>query len=150
MNAPEDALPDAGSLVFVYGTLQPGGLYWPSHCQGRVRSVRPARVRGRLYDLHVGYPGLRLEDDGWVEGCLLEVPDPVDFARIDQLEGYDPARPEGENEYIRRRVACFDASGEPLGTAWTYEVSESELVRRSGAWIESGVWPLKASGAPMR
>lgn len=132
--------PTKPAVIFVYGTLQPGGYYWPSHCEGRVDNVRPARVRGTLYDLHVGYPGLRLEGDGWVQGCLLEVPRAEDFARIDQLEGYDPARPEAENEYMRRRVSCFDLHGEPLGPAWTYEVSESVLAGYSGTVLELGVW----------
>lgn len=136
------------AYVFVYGTLQPGGLYWQSYCAGRVRSVSAARIHGKLYDLHIGYPGLRLEGEGWVKGCLLELPKPEDLARIDQLEGYDPARSEAANEYIRRRVACFDSFGEILGEAWAYEVSKAELSRCSGTWIESGVWPLDGPDGP--
>lgn len=136
------------ATIFVYGTLQPGGLYWASYCEGRVGNVRPGRVQGKLYDLHLGYPGLRLEGDGWVQGFILDVLCQEDFARIDYLEGYDPSRPEHQNEYLRRRVACFDGSGESLGTAWTYEVSESELARCSGTWLESGVWPSAGFGSP--
>ena len=46
--------------VFVYGTLKPGGHYWPQFCEGKVSEVLPAKVQGKLYDLHVGYPGVRL------------------------------------------------------------------------------------------
>ncbi len=146
----EEVSPDYPARVFVYGTLQPGGYYWLSHCQGRVRQVCPARVRGTLYDLHVGYPGLRLEGAGWVKGCLLEVPKSEDFARIDHLEGYDPARPDGENEYLRRRVRCFDDACGPLGPVWAYEVSAAALARYSGTPMESGVWPPEVPGVSRR
>lgn len=139
---------DFPAQVFVYGTLQPGGLYWASHCEGRVRNIRPAQIRGTLYDLHLGYPGLRLEGDGWVQGCLLEVLNAEDFIRIDFLEGYDPARPEAENEYQRRRVECFDSDGASLGMVCTYEVSPAVLATHSGTWIASGVWPRGGSATP--
>lgn len=140
---PIDNRSDSNSrpLVFVYGTLMPGGHYWESHCQGKGRNLGAARVRGRLYDLHCGYPGLRLGGDSWVSGYILEITSKEAFKKIDELEGYDPARPPEENEYIRLLEPCFDPEGRPLGQAWTYEITESELKRCGGRLVESGIWP---------
>lgn len=136
MGFPENA-------VFVYGTLKPGGKYWPVFCEGKTTSVTPAKIRGRLYDLHVGYPGLRRDEDGWVHGFVLVVPDPADFRRIDELEGYSPDQPVELNEYIRLKTPCFDtASGEELGSVWAYEVTPETLAQLGGTPIPSGNWPI--------
>ena len=128
--------------VFVYGTLKPGGHYWPEFCEGKVVSQRPAKIRGELYDLHLGYPGLRLQGDGWVWGYILEMCDQPAFERLDYLEGYKPGRPEQENEYIRLKVPCFDPQGKPFGDIWTYEITEATLARCKATLIPSGDWPV--------
>jgi len=126
--------------VFVYGTLKPGGRYWPEFCEGKVVAYTPAKVRGELYDLHVGYPGLKLRGDGWVYGYVLELGEPAHLHGLDYLEGYVPGRPEDQNEYNRLRVPCFDLDGKPLGEVWVYEMTAATMARHSGTLIESGNW----------
>jgi len=128
--------------VFVYGTLKPGGRYWPRFCEGKVSAVVPARIRGELYDLGVGYPAYLGRGDGWVEGCVLTFLREEDFAQVDWLEGYSPSRPAEENEYQRIRVDCFSPEGTPLGGVWAYEMSEASIRRQGGRRIESGCWPV--------
>jgi gamma-glutamylcyclotransferase (GGCT)/AIG2-like uncharacterized protein YtfP len=129
--------------VFVYGTLKPGGRYWPEFCEGKLAAEPiPAKIKGTLYDLHVGYPGLLLNGDQWVQGYLLEMATLADFRRLDELEGYVPDRPESENEYNRLRVPCFSPEGEALGKVWTYEITPAALQRCGGTRIESGHWPV--------
>jgi len=128
--------------VFVYGTLKPGGHYWPEFCEGKVVAQMPAKVQGELYDLHVGYPGLRLRGDAWVYGYVLELGDLAHLHGLDYLEGYVPERPEGQNEYNRLRVPCFDRDGESLGEVWAYEVTASTLTRTEGSLVASGDWPV--------
>jgi len=129
--------------VFVYGTLKPGGHYWPEFCEGKLAAApQAAKIRGELYDLHVGYPGLLLQGDTWVRGYVLEMATEADFLRLDDLEGYAPGRPEAENEYNRLRVACFSPAGEPLGEVWAYEMTAATRARHGGTLMESGDWPV--------
>ena len=129
--------------IFVYGTLQPGGRYWPEFCAGRlVDEPVPAKIRGALYDLHLGYPGLRLQGSDWVQGWVLRFTTTEDFLRLDQLEGYHPQGPDSENEYLRRKVAAFSMKGEPLGEVWAYEITEPVLTRCRGTRLPDGNWPL--------
>jgi gamma-glutamylcyclotransferase (GGCT)/AIG2-like uncharacterized protein YtfP len=128
--------------VFVYGTLKPGGHYWPQFCEGKVSDVVPAKIRGELYDLHVGYPGVFLRGDGWIQGTVLTFPRTRDFAQLDVLEGFEPRRTAEENEYLRLRVDCFSPEGEPLGQVWAYEMTEATFQRFSGMRIEDGHWPI--------
>lgn len=155
--------------VFVYGTLKPGGHYWPEFCEGKVGEPIPAKIRGELYDLHVGYPGLwlggpdsdramtgqekalnriqarqsvPLPNAGWVQGCILSFKTEKDFLRLDYLEGYDPNRPYSKNEYIRLKVPGYRPDGEPLGEVWTYEMTDTTMARHKGTLIEDGNWPV--------
>lgn len=128
--------------VFVYGTLKPGGHYWPQFCEGKVARHRPAKIHGELYDLHVGYPGLRLRGQNWVHGYLLELKEPVHLDGLDYLEGYAPVRPESENEYKRVRVPCYDESGQPLGEVWAYEITSTAFAKHRPTRIEDGNWPV--------
>lgn len=133
---------ESNFTVFVYGTLKPGGRYWPRFCEGKVIDVALAKVRGELYDLHVGYPGVLFRGNGWVEGCLLSFPKEADFLQLDWLEGYQPGRDVSKNEYIRLKMPCFSIDGEPLGDFWAYEMTEATLKRHNGTRMEEGNWPV--------
>lgn len=128
--------------VFVYGTLKPGGHYWPQFCEGKVSDVTPAKIRGELYDLHVGYPGVLLRGDDWVQGCVLAFPNKADFLQLDVLEGYEPGRPEEANEYLRKKVSTFSLDGQALGRIWTYEMTHATFQRHSSTRIVNGNWPV--------
>ena len=128
--------------IFVYGTLKPGGHYWPQFCEGKVARRRPAKIHGELYDLHVGYPGLRLRGQNWVHGYLLELKDPVHLDGFDYLEGYAANRPESQNEYNRARVPCYDEEGQPLGEVWAYEITATAFAKHDTTYIEGGNWPV--------
>lgn len=126
--------------VFVYGTLKPGGRYWPEFCEGRVSAVVPAMIRGELYDLHVGYPGVLLRGEDWVWGCVLSFANESDFLQLDRLEGFVPGRDESENEYNRLRVVCFAADGKSLGEVWAYEMTAATMRRYQSTRIADGNW----------
>ena len=128
--------------VFVYGTLKPGGHYWPEFCEGKVVSQTPAKIHGELYDLHVGYPGLRLWGQEWVYGYLLEFAKPAHLERLDYLEGYVHGRLESQNEYNRIKVPCFSEDGAQLGEFWAYEMTQATAARHNGTLIHDGNWPV--------
>jgi gamma-glutamylcyclotransferase (GGCT)/AIG2-like uncharacterized protein YtfP len=131
---------DSTQTVFVYGTLKPGGRYWPRFCEGKVSQVVPAKVRGELYDLHVGYPGVVFRGKGWVEGYLLSFPKEADFLQLDRLEGYEPGRDVSKNEYNRLKMPCFSLDGASLGDVWAYEITDVMLKHHKGTRIDGGNW----------
>jgi gamma-glutamylcyclotransferase (GGCT)/AIG2-like uncharacterized protein YtfP len=128
--------------VFVYGTLKPGGHNWPRFCEGKVSEERPAKIRGELYDLHVGYPGMLLRGQDWVRGYVLTLPADSDFLELDRLEGFVPGRAESKNEYNRLRVPCFSVAGVSLGEVWAYEMTVATMRRYVSTRIEDGNWQV--------
>lgn len=136
-------MPETERTVFVYGTLKPGGDYWPRYCAGKVDEPVAAKVYGRLYDLQLGYPGLVLGGECWVYGYLLAFKTDMAFKAVDRLEGYDPARSYSKNEYNRSKTNCYDLTGEQLGSFWVYEISPVVLKQCDALQIENGNWPIK-------
>ena len=159
---PEDTL-ETILRLFVYGTLKRG--YW-NHQRfcAQVRSIEPAVVWGRLYDLHAGFPALEVP-----EGLILArgTADPLADARRQQEIGTprfgrptgdwdlihgelvtftDPQRdlppidrlegfrPDGQSMYQRVMVAVL--SGRTSITAWTYRMPRID----TGSRLGSGVW----------
>ena len=119
--------------LFAYGTLMDGfcrrGLLGPAVSEGA------ARVRGALHDFGE-YPGLVLDDAGWVAGELYRLPDlPARLAAIDVAEGYDPANP-GSSLYVRRR-ATVETGGAATPEAWLYVYNGPP---GRGPRIPSGDW----------
>jgi gamma-glutamylcyclotransferase (GGCT)/AIG2-like uncharacterized protein YtfP len=93
-------------------------------------------VRGRLYALSPGYPGLRpgLQK---VEGDVLSFDDDALFAQLDHLEGFDPSRPVSEDfEYTREPCEAFSPEGTSLGTVWAYWILPSRLSHYEAIAVE--------------
>lgn len=134
-------MPISTLSVFVYGTLQPRGYYWSQFCEGKVSEVIPAQIKGKLFDLGLGYPGARFDRNGWVKGYLLEFKHKKDFLRVDYLEGFEPDRLPELNEYNRLIVPIFDLDENLLGSAWAYEITPKYLEASEVAPVEAGMWP---------
>ncbi len=124
--------------LFVYGTLMTGfsrrPLLGPAILEGR------ARVRGSLYDFGE-YPGLVLDDGGWVRGELYRVPD-LDHrvAGLDREEGYEPAA-EARSLYVRRQAPVELPEG-PARAAWLYVYNGPP---GRGPRVPSGDWRVHAA-----
>jgi gamma-glutamylcyclotransferase (GGCT)/AIG2-like uncharacterized protein YtfP len=125
--------------VFVYGTLKPGQANYARYCGDRILHSLPAQVRGKVFHLSLGYPGMT-SGDTWVRGYLLQFADEYALADLDQLEDYQPQRPEAQNEYQRREVEVFEQGGRSLGFAWAYFMTLQKVQRYDGKWIASGEW----------
>lgn len=127
--------------VFVYGTLKPGGFYWPRFCEGKVLGWYPARVRGRVFHLPVGYPAAHFEEDHWIEGVVLELRNREVLRGIDYLEGFDPYRSRSEkNDYTRCRVKAYRSDSDEMAWVWSYEMSLAKIHGQGGKWVEDGSW----------
>lgn len=130
--------------VFVYGTLKPGGYYWPRFCEGKVIAYEPAKARGRLYHLPLGYPGMLLDPSQWAQGYLLTLADDAALAGFDYLEGYEVDRDPEENDYERPWIEVFSPEGDPLGMAWTYVMTSQRITEHRGVLVEDGNWQAQA------
>lgn len=104
-------------LVFVYGTLRPGGS--AAAKMERASHLGEAKLYGKLYDMG-WYPGLRLDPlAGEVVGDLFAVPEML----LPVLDGYegcavsDPA----PHEYERLLTTVVTADG-AICEAWTYQI----------------------------
>jgi gamma-glutamylcyclotransferase (GGCT)/AIG2-like uncharacterized protein YtfP len=125
--------------VFVYGTLKPGKVNYARYCGDLVSQSIPAQVRGQLFDLSLGYPGMT-SGETWVQGYLLDFASEAVLEALDCLEDYQPNRPEHQNEYQREEVEVFDGKGRSLGFAWTYFMTLQKIQQYNGRWLASGEW----------
>lgn len=132
--------------VFVYGTLKPGERnYWI--CADRVVESSPATVKGRLYDLPLGYPVLTPGGDP-VKGYLLCFKDATILQILDDYEQHDPAEIEQlypglaieENQYMRQQLEVYDSRDQPLGLAWAYTMTSEQISRLKGKYLPPGEW----------
>jgi gamma-glutamylcyclotransferase (GGCT)/AIG2-like uncharacterized protein YtfP len=105
-----DGTPESAEFpgrLFVYGTLQPHTSDW-WRLEPHATSTYEARIPGALFDTGLGYPGLRLDNEGpGVSGWVVELAEPARaLSELDEYEG---------TEYRRTRVVL------PGGLlCWTY------------------------------
>ncbi|MFY0545719.1 gamma-glutamylcyclotransferase family protein [Brevibacillus sp. H7] len=128
--------------VFVYGSLRAGFENHRLYVQPYPHHVQKAAVRGRLYHLPSGYPGLLLEDEGWVSGELIFFADGVYaevMSRLDKLETfYGPGDP--RNEYERVIVeATLTETSESI-RAYAYLYVDEAYAKRKGICVPDGDW----------
>jgi gamma-glutamylcyclotransferase (GGCT)/AIG2-like uncharacterized protein YtfP len=143
MAAGADSAPGPGRL-FAYGTHMTG--FSRRHFLGAARLEGRGRIRGSLY--HFGeYPGLVLDDRGWVAGELYRVPGlGARLPGLDREEGYDAAD-EARSLYLRRRVAVH-GEGPAAREAWIYAYNERRgAAAGRGPRVESGDWRVHLAGA---
>jgi gamma-glutamylcyclotransferase (GGCT)/AIG2-like uncharacterized protein YtfP len=130
--------------VFVYGTLKPGGRYHRAYCGGFAFEIEKAATYGQLFDFpELGYPGAIENSDHSIQGCLISFkhfPDEV-LPKLDKLEGFDPNRPAGQNEYYRKQVQVFSPQGHILtNEAWCYFMTHPTISRLKGIPVPDGNW----------
>ena len=124
--------------VFVYGTLKPGERSFKTYCEPYLVNYQEAIAPGRIYHLPVGYPAMTLEV-GWVRGVLLTFDNDRVLKPLDQLEEYDPERPQ-DSEYWRIRHGIYTPIGEPLAEAWLYIMPRDRVESLAGQWLPAGYW----------
>lgn len=125
--------------VFVYGTLQPGEKYHQPYCGSWVIAAEPAEVKGQLYHLPLGYPGLAAGEDS-VHGSLLSFNNPAILHRLDELEDYSPSRPASQNLYQREHTSVTHRQGQVLGEAWIYRMALDRIQALGGIYLPAGKW----------
>ncbi|MBV8461483.1 MAG: gamma-glutamylcyclotransferase [Candidatus Eremiobacteraeota bacterium] len=126
------------ALLFIYGSLMRGfELY---HYMMGATFIGQGRVQGTLVSLG-RYPGL-IAGAGDVHGELYQLEDPAQLEALDDLEEYDPERPE-QSEYTRteREIRLDDGR---TCSAWVYIYNRDTKgcpVIVSGDWHRRGSIP---------
>lgn len=128
---------------FVYGTLKPGGRYWPQ-IAARVAAHEPAEVDGfDLFDLKVGYPAI-VEGKGRVKGVLLRF-HPAQateaIATMDRIEGWDPAAAAPLYRPLEVDVTTDDGRVSAITYVWGSGLRE-DLANR-GVYLSHGMWQAR-------
>jgi gamma-glutamylcyclotransferase (GGCT)/AIG2-like uncharacterized protein YtfP len=127
----------APARLFAYGTLMTGFSRRPLLGDAVLEGL--GRIRGSLY--HFGdYPGVVLDDRGWVAGELYRVLDlPERLPVLDRAEWCDP-EDEAASLYVRRTVPVRVPAGDAR-EAWIYVYNERfGLAPARGPLVESGDW----------
>lgn len=121
--------------MFIYGTLSP--RLAPPEIEPTVRKLRRVGrgfIRGRLFDLGE-YPGAILTRNGQpIKGQIFELPnEPGILDRLDEFEGYDPARPKS-SLFVRRRRRAELEDGRKI-FCWVYAYNRP---LRAARLVQSG------------
>jgi len=137
--------PEEDFVVFVYGSLQPGGRNWARYCEGKVVAQQRARVKGKLYRLRDPFPALVLDETQWAHGWRLVLRDADSLHGFDELENYVAGRSAEKNEYQRIRTACFAETNNglaitSLGETWIYVMTPERIAIEGGVEIPTGIW----------
>jgi very-short-patch-repair endonuclease/gamma-glutamylcyclotransferase (GGCT)/AIG2-like uncharacterized protein YtfP len=123
------------NLLFIYGTLLPGvELAEMSAVCGQLKTLGPAVVRGKLYDLGP-YPGVILDSAGTTQGQIVHVPTNEVWKTLDEYEACPlPDSPDGL--FRRVRTSAMLANGEPID-CWIYVYNRP---LNGSAIVEGGCW----------
>ncbi|MGN7471570.1 gamma-glutamylcyclotransferase family protein [Brevibacillus sp. SAFN-007a] len=132
--------------VFVYGTLLRGFSNHAICVKPFPHTERKATIRGEIYHLPEGYPGLLIgaeeKNEAEVTGAVLDfAPEVYDkaLAVLDELETYygegDP-----RNEYERMIVAARLADTGQEVLVYVYRYLDQEYARQAGTKVAHGDW----------
>jgi gamma-glutamylcyclotransferase (GGCT)/AIG2-like uncharacterized protein YtfP len=119
------------SLVFVYGTLQPGEERWPILAPLVLGEGRATKVAGDLYDTGEGYPAALFPDDteGLITGRVFTMRQEAIAEALAVLDEVEAAV-----EGLYRRIVVETIDGD---RAWAYEYGDGPglVPIRSGDWL---------------
>lgn len=134
-----------GERLFVYGSLCSGERHH-SLISNFVVDLRPARARGSVYRLQVGYPVLVDSERQWIEGELVTLRDPERlFPILDSFHGFSPQRKD-QSLFLRKQAAVLTEVSQSI-SGWAYFVSKDRLPV-SAKEIPDGNWKKSLQSHP--
>lgn len=122
--------------LFVYGSLSEGMIHHKI-IKDAVLSCRPAKIKGTMYRLEVGYPVYLLEGEQIIDGYLVELRNSdVLWAILDEFHGVNYKQPNRSlYERVSRKVWC---DGEV--TINTVYALRSKKLPKNATLIQGGNW----------
>lgn len=122
--------------LFVYGSLKPGGHFYP-RLEPYVVDSQTAFIQGELYDTGNGWPAVKLDDnDLWqVEGVMYSINDEdwdIVLSHLDLIEGYPKL-------FDRKVVDVWVVGSSFYEIALVYFGNDERLFKTP---IRSGVWEI--------
>ena len=128
--------------VFVYGTLLSGFHNDSGYIKPFPHTKTRATIKGEIYHLPEGYPGLLMTDAGKVAGEIVDFAPEVyekALAGLDELETYY-GEGDSRNEYERIPVtARVQETGQEV-EVYVYRYLDEAYVKRVGTRVEHGDW----------
>ena len=130
--------------MFVYGTLRPGGRYWPNVSRF-IEHYDPALLTGHdLWHLDDGYPALT-PGTGIVFGDLLYVKFCKEQALFDVTDEIEQYRPGDEGSlYLRTSVTVArlrDPNGSPIpAETYVFNAAHRPYLLQHGRPLPDGEW----------
>lgn len=128
--------------VFVYGTLLEGFSNHARYVQPFGHQAFPARIKGEMYHLPQGYPGLIEGTHDVIGTVLCFTPDEYEraLAGLDELEDYY-GEGDSRNEYERIMVpARRIGTEEEEVMVYVYRYLNEAYVKRAGIRLAHGDW----------
>jgi gamma-glutamylcyclotransferase (GGCT)/AIG2-like uncharacterized protein YtfP len=120
--------------LFVYGSLREGQQARALIAE-HVKGWEPATMKGLIYAMPEGYPGLVIDDSAIVHGELVTLTDLT--SALPLLDAY-------EGEMFSRVLRQAEVAG-TTRWSWVYQLSQPTLAS-TGVLIASGDWSTYQSG----
>ena len=140
--------------LFVYGAFSKG-MVWAHHLDRYVVERKPAKARGIVYRLPVGYPAFvipprdsqsQTADEDWVPGELVKIQAPeILFRLLDELNGYLPLTPQ-KSLTLKSRI-FVETVGGVRHECFAYAFNIAKLPGRSER-IHGGDWQSDLAQRP--
>jgi gamma-glutamylcyclotransferase (GGCT)/AIG2-like uncharacterized protein YtfP len=138
--------------IFVYGTLKPEAVNYRV-CERFVVDFCPAIAYGKLYALPFGYP-VMTKGNQPIYGYRLRVTDATALTVLDDFEQHDPLTFQqhmphlgiAENQYERQLIEVWSDRNQPLGQAWAYLMTPTQVTYLGGVPLPDGYWEQNDQG----
>ena len=135
---------DAHIRLFVYGTLRPGGRYWPEVARF-VERHHPAHVDGfAMWHLPEGYPAVLPTGAGdRIRGEVLWVPRGLAAAALaafDEVEDHRPGAPDSLYDRLVVDTVGLDGHGLCQAHIYVYHPARRDYLHAHGLPVPCGDW----------
>ena len=123
--------------LFVYGSFCEGMVHY-NRLEKFVKTKEPAKIKGKAYQLEVGYPVFLNEGEDWIEGQILTLEaNEVLFQLLDEFHGFSPLKLERSLFWKIETTALMD--NEQVERVMVYALNPAKLPKKAHL-IVNGNW----------
>lgn len=133
------------NLLFTYGSFSKGYILH-NRIASFVKESWPAKIKGSVYRLKIGFPVFLNQGEDWINGSLCEVEGPdILFRILDEFHGFSAVNPE-KSLYWKTDVTAHLESSAPQ-EAQVYALNPSKLPV-TAQLITNGDWQTSLESSP--